>query len=199
MISNGLTTQLTRIADPRARVRYHFRCLLRLWSPSVRWLRRLRVQGTIFRITHSCKELKADKKSQVWDVLRGERVGTLQGHDNRVSCLGVSNDALSLCTGSWDSMVSILDTSQLSFLHTLTNFTAPHLGLSHNTIKHQRCLEIPSVIYTQVSNDAASSSRRTSIPTILGSDTEAIPLHNHPPVRCSALKISFDTEQDLGA
>jgi guanine nucleotide-binding protein G(I)/G(S)/G(T) subunit beta-1 len=45
--------------------------------------------------------------SQVWDVLRGERVGTLQGHDNRVSCLGVSNDALSLCTGSWDSMVSL--------------------------------------------------------------------------------------------
>lgn len=42
---------------------------------------------------------------QVWDVLRGDRVGTLQGHDNRVSCLGVSNDAMSLCTGSWDSMV----------------------------------------------------------------------------------------------
>jgi hypothetical protein len=34
-------------------------------------------------------------------------VGTLQGHDNRVSCLGVSNDALSLCTGSWDSMVCL--------------------------------------------------------------------------------------------
>lgn len=47
-------------------------------------------------------------KMQVWDVLRGERVGTLQGHDNRVSCLGVSNDALSLCTGSWDSMVSLV-------------------------------------------------------------------------------------------
>lgn len=42
---------------------------------------------------------------KVWDVLRGERVGTLSGHDNRVSCLGVSNDAMSLCTGSWDSMV----------------------------------------------------------------------------------------------
>lgn len=41
----------------------------------------------------------------MWDTLRGERVGTLQGHDNRVSCLGVSNDAMSLCTGSWDSMV----------------------------------------------------------------------------------------------
>jgi WD40 repeat protein len=53
-------------------------------------------------------QLAATKKTnaiQVWDVLRGERVGTLQGHDNRVSCLGVSNDALSLCTGSWDSMV----------------------------------------------------------------------------------------------
>ena len=127
-------------------MRYHFRCLLCFWSPSVRWLRRLRVQGTSFRITHSCKELEADKKSQVWDVLRGERVGTLQGHDNRVSCLGVSNDALSLCTGSWDSMVSILDTSRLSFLHTLTIFTAPHLGLSLNTTKHERCLEIPSVV-----------------------------------------------------
>lgn len=43
---------------------------------------------------------------QVWDVLRGECVGELKGHDNRVSCLGVSMDAMSLCTGSWDSMVS---------------------------------------------------------------------------------------------
>lgn len=67
--------------------------------------------------------------SQVWDVLRGERVGTLQGHDNRVSCLGVSNDAMSLCTGSWDSMVSsasiILDkTCEANAL-----FTVAHLGM----------------------------------------------------------------------
>jgi len=33
-------------------------------------------------------------------------VGSLVGHDNRVSCLGVSNDGMSLCTGSWDSLVS---------------------------------------------------------------------------------------------
>lgn len=46
--------------------------------------------------------------SQVWDVLRGEKVGSLSGHENRVSCLGVSNDGISLCTGSWDSLVSIL-------------------------------------------------------------------------------------------
>ena len=43
---------------------------------------------------------------KVWDVTRGEKVGSLVGHDNRVSCLGVSNDGMSLCTGSWDSLVS---------------------------------------------------------------------------------------------
>ena len=43
--------------------------------------------------------------SQVWDITRGEKVGSLQGHENRVSCLGVSNDGISLCTGSWDSLV----------------------------------------------------------------------------------------------
>ena len=41
----------------------------------------------------------------MWDVTRGEKVGSLVGHDNRVSCLGVSNDGMSLCTGSWDSLV----------------------------------------------------------------------------------------------
>lgn len=44
---------------------------------------------------------------QVWDVTRGEKVGSLVGHENRVSCLGVSNDGISLCTGSWDSLVSV--------------------------------------------------------------------------------------------
>jgi len=59
-------------------------------------------------ITISILQQDANTQLQVWDVLRGERVGTLQGHDNRVSCLGVSNDALSLCTGSWDSMVRVI-------------------------------------------------------------------------------------------
>ena len=54
------------------------------------------------------KKRKTKRQSQVWDTLRGERVGTLQGHDNRVSCLGVSMDAMSLCTGSWDSMVRLI-------------------------------------------------------------------------------------------
>lgn len=44
---------------------------------------------------------------KVWDVTRGEKVGSLVGHENRVSCLGVSNDGISLCTGSWDAFVSL--------------------------------------------------------------------------------------------
>jgi WD40 repeat protein len=31
----------------------------------------------------------------------------LPGHDNRVSCLGVSHDGTALCTGSWDSYLNI--------------------------------------------------------------------------------------------
>ncbi|KAF3063067.1 hypothetical protein CFAM422_010345, partial [Trichoderma lentiforme] len=47
-----------------------------------------------------------DFECKVWDITRGEKVGSLVGHENRVSCLGVSNDGISLCTGSWDSLVS---------------------------------------------------------------------------------------------
>lgn len=48
-----------------------------------------------------------DYSCNVWDTLRGERVGVLTGHDNRVSCLGVSSDGLALCTGSWDNMLKV--------------------------------------------------------------------------------------------
>lgn len=54
-------------------------------------------------------------RHQVWDVTRGEKVGALVGHDNRVSCLGVSNDGMSLCTGSWDSLVR--NTALIIFEH----------------------------------------------------------------------------------
>lgn len=42
-----------------------------------------------------------------WDVLRAEHAATLAGHDNRVSCLGVSNDGMALCTGSWDTVLKV--------------------------------------------------------------------------------------------
>jgi len=48
-----------------------------------------------------------DWTCNVWDTLKGERVGVLTGHENRVSCLGVSSDGMALCTGSWDSTLRV--------------------------------------------------------------------------------------------
>ncbi|KAI8320619.1 guanine nucleotide-binding protein, beta subunit [Martensiomyces pterosporus] len=48
-----------------------------------------------------------DFNCNVWDVLKGTRVATLSGHDNRVSCLGVSSDGMALATGSWDSLLKV--------------------------------------------------------------------------------------------
>lgn len=48
-----------------------------------------------------------DFNCNVWDTLKGERVSILTGHENRVSCLGVSADGMSLCTGSWDSFLKV--------------------------------------------------------------------------------------------
>mmetsp|Transcript_21218 Transcript_21218/g.46240 ORF Transcript_21218/g.46240 Transcript_21218/m.46240 type:complete len:343 (-) Transcript_21218:71-1099(-) len=48
-----------------------------------------------------------DFNCYVWDTLTGKQVGVLAGHDNRVSCLGVSADGMALCTGSWDSFLKL--------------------------------------------------------------------------------------------
>ncbi|GAM22942.1 hypothetical protein SAMD00019534_061170 [Acytostelium subglobosum LB1] len=48
-----------------------------------------------------------DFSCNIWDTLKGERVVSLTGHGNRVSCLGVSADGMALCTGSWDSLLKI--------------------------------------------------------------------------------------------
>ncbi|UZJ53349.1 hypothetical protein CBS101457_002669 [Exobasidium rhododendri] len=48
-----------------------------------------------------------DYNVNVWDTLKGERVGVLSAHENRVSCLGVSTDGMALCTGSWDSRLLV--------------------------------------------------------------------------------------------
>lgn len=48
-----------------------------------------------------------DFNCNVWDTLKGDRVGVLTGHDNRVSCLGVTEDGLALATGSWDSFLKV--------------------------------------------------------------------------------------------
>ncbi|KAH3766380.1 G protein b-subunit [Pelomyxa schiedti] len=48
-----------------------------------------------------------DFNCNMWDTLKGDKVMTLTGHENRVSCLGVSVDGMALCTGSWDSSLRI--------------------------------------------------------------------------------------------
>ena len=60
-----------------------------------------------------------DWTCNVWDTLKGERVGVLTGHENRVSCLGVSTDGMALCTGSWDSTLKV---SPLRYLSTTSPF-----------------------------------------------------------------------------
>jgi len=48
-----------------------------------------------------------DFNCYVWDTLTGKQVACLAGHDNRVSCLGVAQDGMALCTGSWDSFLKL--------------------------------------------------------------------------------------------
>jgi len=48
-----------------------------------------------------------DYNCYVWDTALGQLVDQLIGHDNRVSCLGVSNDGKALCTGSWDTLLKV--------------------------------------------------------------------------------------------
>jgi len=48
-----------------------------------------------------------DFNCYVWNTVSGVLEQTLSGHDNRVSCLGVSSDGQALCTGSWDTLLKI--------------------------------------------------------------------------------------------
>ncbi|KAI7863164.1 guanine nucleotide-binding protein subunit beta [Spinellus fusiger] len=48
-----------------------------------------------------------DYNCYAWDTLKGERIGSLVNHSNRISCIGVSSDGMALCTGSWDATLKI--------------------------------------------------------------------------------------------
>lgn len=48
-----------------------------------------------------------DFNCYVWDTINGKNLTVLPGHDNRVSCLGVSHDGMALCTGSWDTFLKV--------------------------------------------------------------------------------------------
>lgn len=48
-----------------------------------------------------------DATFHVWDTLKSDHIGELKGHQQRVSCLGVSSDGFALCTGSWDGTLRV--------------------------------------------------------------------------------------------
>jgi guanine nucleotide-binding protein G(I)/G(S)/G(T) subunit beta-1 len=48
-----------------------------------------------------------DYNAYVWDTKKGDQIAQLQGHENRVSCLGVNTNGTALCTGSWDTFLKI--------------------------------------------------------------------------------------------
>lgn len=68
-----------------------------------------------------------DFNCNVWDTMKAERAGEwlrwiwkwtrtnfysllsgiLAGHDNRVSCLGVTENGMAVATGSWDSFLRV--------------------------------------------------------------------------------------------
>mmetsp|Transcript_1952 Transcript_1952/g.2792 ORF Transcript_1952/g.2792 Transcript_1952/m.2792 type:complete len:354 (-) Transcript_1952:543-1604(-) len=43
----------------------------------------------------------------VWNTATGQMAEKLETHENRVSCLGLSNDGYALCTGSWDNLMRV--------------------------------------------------------------------------------------------
>ena len=44
---------------------------------------------------------------QLFSMMTSCVAGVLAGHDNRVSCLGVTEDGMAVCTGSWDSFLRV--------------------------------------------------------------------------------------------
>lgn len=48
-----------------------------------------------------------DYNVHVWDTITATQSQILNGHENRVSCLGVPQNGKCLCTGSWDTILKI--------------------------------------------------------------------------------------------
>lgn len=105
----------------------------------------------------------------MWDVLRGDKVGSLSGHENRVSCLGVSNDGISLCTGSWDSLVSSCVALNCKEEDKNTDYslylTAQGLGLVISPTKENK-RKIPRVDHLQCSYSKFSLVRWVDSPPL---------------------------------
>ncbi|KAL3318712.1 guanine nucleotide binding protein (G protein), beta 5 [Cichlidogyrus casuarinus] len=49
----------------------------------------------------------SDHVINTWDVLKGNRISMLYGHENRISSLKISPDGLAICTSSWDATLRV--------------------------------------------------------------------------------------------
>jgi len=49
----------------------------------------------------------ADNPLIIWDTLKVERKGQVQGHEKRVTSVGISGDGSALCTASWDALIKV--------------------------------------------------------------------------------------------
>lgn len=62
------------------------------------------------RAGEACVGALRGERQKVWARLvpmSFSSLGVLAGHDNRVSCLGVTDDGMAVATGSWDSFLKI--------------------------------------------------------------------------------------------
>jgi len=48
-----------------------------------------------------------DGKVVVWDSLNGSLLWSLDGHTDRISCMGVNVDGTALCTGGWENYLKV--------------------------------------------------------------------------------------------
>jgi len=51
----------------------------------------------------------------VWDTPKADRAGVVAGHDNCISCLGVSDDGMAVVKGTWTSLLNIWNWSLKMF------------------------------------------------------------------------------------
>ena len=88
----------------------------------------------------------------------GDHVWMLNGHENRVSCLGVNETGQALCTGSWDSLLKVRYT--------------------HHPPLH-RCTAASNTLAAAVDSERAASSVAAALPL-----TEAIGGNYVASLRC---------------
>ncbi|SCV05764.1 LANO_0H14664g1_1 [Lachancea nothofagi CBS 11611] len=56
------------------------------------------------RLMHACY---TDYGCVIWDTLKAEIVGKLEGHSSRISGVKTSPDGMAVCTGSWDATLKL--------------------------------------------------------------------------------------------